>query len=150
MRCVIQRVTEAKVEVEGRITGQIDKGLMVLVGFESADDESDQKWMINKLLNMRIFADENGMMNKSVTDVDGELLVVSQFTLHASTKKGHRPSYIKADKPDSAKTKYHDFVMALAKECGKIIETGEFGAMMQVSLINDGPVTITIDSRNKE
>lgn len=150
MRCVIQRVTEAKVQVEGRITGQIDKGLMVLVGFEPADDESDQKWMINKLLNMRIFADENGMMNKSVTDVDGELLVVSQFTLHASTKKGHRPSYIKADKPDSAITKYHDFVMALAKESSKIIETGEFGAMMQVSLINDGPVTITIDSRNKE
>ncbi|MFY0673164.1 MAG: D-tyrosyl-tRNA(Tyr) deacylase [Bacteroidia bacterium] len=150
MRCVIQRVTEAKVEVEGRVTGQIEKGLLVLVSFESADDETDQKWMINKLLNMRIFADENGVMNRSVMDVDGELLIVSQFTLHASTKKGHRPSYIKADKPDSAKKKYHDFVMELAKTSDKVIETGEFGAMMQVRLNNDGPVTILIDSKNRE
>lgn len=150
MRCLIQRVSEASVKVGERTTGAIGKGLLILVGFEAVDDESDQAWMVKKLLNMRIFPDEDGVMNRSVQEVDGELLVVSQFTLHASTKKGNRPSYIKADKPESANTKYNDFVIALAKESGQIIETGEFGAMMDVSLKNWGPVTIMIDSRNKE
>lgn len=150
MRCVIQRVSEAKVEVEGRITGEIKKGLLVLVGFEAADNKEDEKWMINKLLNMRIFADELGLMNKSIIDVGGHFLVVSQFTLHASTKKGNRPSYIKADKPDSALEKYDDFVIALTQAHGIQVETGDFGAMMNVSLVNDGPVTIIIDSKNKE
>lgn len=150
MRCLIQRVTRASVKVGERITGEIGTGLLVLVGFEAADDESDQAWIIKKLLNMRIFPDEADVMNLSLQEVNGELLVVSQFTLHASTKKGNRPSYIKADKPESAQKKYHDFVVALAKESGKMIETGEFGAMMDVSMVNWGPITLMLDSRNKE
>ena len=150
MRCVVQRVKEAKVEIGDRIVGKIGMGLLILVSFEEADDEQDQTWMINKLLNMRIFADQQGVMNRSVAEVKGEILVVSQFTLHASTKKGNRPSYIKADKHQSAQIKYHDFVIALAKQHMHEIETGDFGANMQVSLVNDGPVTIIIDSRNKE
>ncbi|MBI1185152.1 D-tyrosyl-tRNA(Tyr) deacylase [bacterium] len=150
MRCVIQRVSEAKVEVGPRTTGAIGHGLLVLVGFESEDEEADEQWMINKLLNMRIFADEEGVMNKSIQEVEGEFLVVSQFTLHASTKKGHRPSYIKADRPESAASKYHRFVIELAKAQKKLVETGEFGALMKVSLVNDGPVTIIIDSRKRE
>lgn len=150
MRCLIQRVTRASVKVGERITGGIGTGLLVLVGFEAADDEIDQAWIIKKLLNMRIFPDEGDVMNLSLQDVNGELLVVSQFTLHASTKKGNRPSYIKADKPESAQKKYHDFVVALAKESGKMIETGEFGAMMDVSMVNWGPITLMLDSRNKE
>jgi len=150
MRCLVQRVSQASVKIGNRITGEIGTGLLVLVGFEAADDEGDQVWMIKKLLNMRIFPDAEEVMNLSLQDINGELLVVSQFTLHASTKKGNRPSYIKADKPQSAQKKYHDFVVSLAKESGKIIETGEFGAMMDVSMVNWGPVTIMLDSRNKE
>lgn len=150
MRCLVQRVSKASVTVGNRTTGAIEKGLLILVGFEAADDDSDQTWMVNKLLNMRIFPDEDGVMNRSVQEVEGELLVVSQFTLHASTKKGNRPSYIKADKPESARTKYNDFIIAMAKESGKTVEIGEFGAMMNVSLENWGPVTIMVDSRNKE
>lgn len=150
MRCVVQRVSWAKVEVERRVTGEIGRGLLVFVGFEALDGPDDQAWMVNKLLNMRIFPDSGGVMNLSVQDIGADLLVVSQFSLMASTKKGHRPSYIKADKPGSAMKKYHDLVIALAKQSGKIIETGEFGAMMQVSLLNDGPLTVVIDSKAKD
>jgi len=150
VRCVIQRVKHAKVEVSERLSGEIGAGLLILSSFEEADDADDEAWMVKKLLNMRIFPDEEGVMNRSVMDADGELLVVSQFTLHASTKKGNRPSYIKAARPESAKKKYHDFIVSLAKASGKIIEMGEFGAMMEVSLVNDGPVTIIIDSKNRE
>ncbi|MBI3142766.1 MAG: D-tyrosyl-tRNA(Tyr) deacylase [Bacteroidetes bacterium] len=150
MRCVVQRVTWAKVEVEGRVTGEIGRGLLVFVGFEALDGLDDQTWMVNKLLNLRIFPDAEGVMNLSVQEIGADVLVVSQFSLMASTKKGHRPSYIKADKPNTAMKKYHDLVIALAKQSGKMIETGEFGAMMQVSLLNDGPLTIVIDSKSKE
>ncbi|MGB0431076.1 MAG: D-aminoacyl-tRNA deacylase [Bacteroidia bacterium] len=148
MRCVVQRVKKAHVKVENITIGKIEKGLLIFVGFEPSDDINDQNWMINKLINMRIFDDDNGKMNLSVSDIEGQLLVVSQFTLHASTKKGNRPSFIKADKPESAEKKYDDFVLALSKQLE--IETGKFGAMMNVSLENDGPVTIIIDSKNKE
>jgi D-tyrosyl-tRNA(Tyr) deacylase len=150
MRVVIQRVLEANVTVEGAVVGQIQKGLMVLVGIVNEDDKSDIEWLSNKIVNMRIFEDEQGVMNKSVLEVGGGILLVSQFTLHASTKKGNRPSYIAAAKPEISIPLYEQMILQLEKDLGASIKTGKFGADMKVSLINDGPVTITIDSKNKE
>ena len=150
MRAVIQRVSEASVIVEGAIIGQIQRGLMVLVGIVNEDDTSDIEWLSNKIIHMRIFEDENGVMNKSLLEVGGAILLVSQFTLHASTKKGNRPSYIAAAKPEISIPIYEAMIHQLEKDLGASIQTGKFGADMKVSLINDGPVTITIDSKNKE
>jgi D-tyrosyl-tRNA(Tyr) deacylase len=150
MRVVIQRVLEANVTVEGAVVGQIQKGLMVLVGIVNEDDKSDIEWLSNKMVNMRIFEDEQGVMNKSVLEMGGGILLVSQFTLHASTKKGNRPSYIAAAKPEISIPLYEQMILQLEKDLGASIQTGKFGADMKVSLINDGPVTITIDSKNKE
>jgi D-tyrosyl-tRNA(Tyr) deacylase len=150
MRVVIQRASKASVKVDGEITGQIGHGLVVLVGFEDADGEEDRSWMSNKIANIRIFNDENGIMNKSVKEIGGGILLVSQFTLHASTRKGNRPSYIKAAKSDIAIPQYQKLIEQLRTELGKRVETGIFGADMQVELINDGPVTIVIDSKQKE
>jgi D-tyrosyl-tRNA(Tyr) deacylase len=150
MRVVIQRVSEAAVKVDGKITGSIANGLLVFAGFEEADDESDYEWTAAKIINLRIFNDADRVMNLSVQDAGGNILVVSQFTLHASTKKGNRPSYIRAAKPDAAKMKYGRFLAVMETTAGKKIEAGVFGADMKVSLLNDGPVTIIIDSRNKE
>jgi len=150
MRVVIQRVSEASVKVNDSIRGAIKNGLLVLVGIEDADTEEDIAWLSNKIANIRIFNDENNVMNKSVLDIDGEILLVSQFTLHASTKKGNRPSYIKASKPDFAIPMYEKMIKQLEADLLKPIATGIFGADMKVSLLNDGPVTIVIDSKNKE
>ena len=150
MRTVIQRVSQASVTVNHTITGAIEKGLLVLVGIEDADTEEDIKWLSNKIVNLRIFDDENKVPNISVKDIDGDILVVSQFTLQASTKKGNRPSYIKASKAEIAIPLYEKFVIQLSKDLGKIIFTGEFGADMKVQLINDGPVTIWIDTKEKK
>ena len=150
MRAVIQRVSEASVTVEGAIIGQIQRGLMVLVGIVNEDDTSDIEWLSNKIIHMRIFEDESGVMNKSLIEVGGEILLVSQFTLHASTKKGNRPSYIAAAKPEISIPIYEATIHQLEKDLGASIQTGKFGADMKVALINDGPVTITIDSKNKE
>ena len=149
MKVVIQRVSSANVIISKEKVADIGLGLMILVGFEDADSETDIQWMTNKILNLRVFNDENGVMNRSVRDVDGQIIVVSQFTLHASTKKGHRPSYIKAAKPDVAIPLYEAFKKHLSKVFGKAIQSGEFGADMKVGLVNDGPVTIIIDSKNK-
>ncbi len=150
MRVVIQRVTQASVEVEKEITGQISLGLLVLVGVEDADEQEDIDWLVNKIVNLRIFDDENGVMNKSVWEVKGSILVISQFTLHASTKKGNRPSYIRASKPEYANMMYEQFKRKLEIALEKPVQSGVFGAHMKVSLLNDGPVTIIIDSKNKE
>jgi D-tyrosyl-tRNA(Tyr) deacylase len=150
MRAVIQRVSEASVTVEGTIIGQIQRGLMVLVGIVNEDDNADIEWLSNKIIHMRIFDDENGVMNKSLLEVGGAILLVSQFTLHASTKKGNRPSYISAAKPEASIPLYEGMIQQLQKDLGTSIQTGKFGADMKVALINDGPVTITIDSKNKE
>jgi D-tyrosyl-tRNA(Tyr) deacylase len=150
MRVVIQRVLEASVTVDGTVIGQIQKGLMVLVGIVNEDDTTDIEWLSNKIVNMRIFEDEAGIMNKSLLEVGGGILLVSQFTLHASTKKGNRPSYIAAAKPDISIPLYEQMILQLEKDLGASIQTGSFGADMKVALINDGPVTITIDSKNKE
>ncbi len=150
MKTVIQRVSEASVSIDGIVKSNINVGLLVLVGFEEEDTKEDLEWMCGKITRLRIFGDENGAMNLSVMDVDGEILVVSQFTLHASTKKGNRPSFIKAAKPDTAIPLYEQFIAQLEKETNKKIQTGEFGADMKVALTNDGPVTIMIDSKNKE
>ncbi|HEX8314761.1 MAG TPA: D-aminoacyl-tRNA deacylase [Flavisolibacter sp.] len=150
MRAVIQRVTKACVTVDGIITGAIHGGLLVLLGIEDADKEEDIRWLSAKIVNLRIFNDENKVMNKSVLEVGGEILLVSQFTLHASTKKGNRPSYIKASKPDFAIPMYEKMIVQLEKDLGKKIQTGLFGADMKVELLNDGPVTIVIDTKNKE
>lgn len=150
MRVVIQRVSEASVTIDQKVNGQIGNGLLVLVGIEDADTLEDIQWLCNKMVNLRIFNDENGVMNCSVKDVNGDILVVSQFTLHASTKKGNRPSYIKASKPTIAVPVYESFKKVLTEELGKPIQTGIFGADMKVALLNDGPVTILIDSKNKE
>ena len=150
MRVVIQRVTEAVVKVDDTITVQIQKGLLILVGIEDADTDEDIDWLCNKIINLRIFNDESEVMNKSLIDVDGDILLVSQFTLHASTKKGNRPSYIKASKPDFAIPMYEKMIVILEKSINKKIQTGLFGADMKVSLLNDGPVTIVIDSKNRE
>jgi D-tyrosyl-tRNA(Tyr) deacylase len=150
MRLVIQRVSEASVSIAGKVKSAISTGLLILVGIEDSDTAEDIEWLIHKVLNLRIFPDENGVMNRSVLEVQGDLLVVSQFTLHASTKKGNRPSYIRAAKPDFAIPMYEAFVQKLEALAGFPVGTGEFGADMQVSLLNDGPVTILIDSKNKE
>ena len=150
MRAVIQRVSQASVTVEGAIIGQIQRGLMVLVGIVNEDDNADIEWLSNKIIHMRIFEDDNGVMNKSLIEVGGAILLVSQFTLHASTKKGNRPSYIAAAKPEISIPIYEAMIHQLQKDLGASIQTGKFGADMKVSLINDGPVTITIDSKNKE
>ena len=150
MKVVIQRVFSASVTIDSKIVAEIQKGLLVLVGIEDADTQEDTNWLCQKIANLRIFGDENDVMNLSVRDIDGEIIVVSQFTLQASTKKGNRPSYIKASKPDIAIPIYEGFVQQLEKELGKKVQTGVFGAEMKVSLLNDGPVTIIIDSKNKE
>ncbi|TDO28871.1 D-aminoacyl-tRNA deacylase [Sediminibacterium goheungense] len=150
MRIVIQRVSEAAVRVEGKVTGSIGKGLLVLVGIEDADTREDIDWLSNKITNIRLFDDADGVMNLSVKDVGGGILLVSQFTLHASTKKGNRPSYIRASKPDIAVPMYESMIQQLSQDLGKPVATGIFGADMKVSLLNDGPVTIVMDSKNKE
>ena len=150
MRIVVQRVSEASVKIEGAINGAIKNGLLILLGIEESDTLEDIDWLCNKLLKMRIFNDENGVMNLSLQDIDGEVLVISQFTLHASTKKGNRPSYIKAARPEIAIPLYEEFNKNLGNLLGKQVKTGIFGADMKVSLVNDGPVTILIDSKIRE
>ena len=150
MKVVIQRVSEASVTIENDVKAKINNGLLVLLGIEEADFEEDIQWLCGKIARLRIFADENGVMNLSVTDAGGDIIVVSQFTLHASTKKGNRPSYIKAARPETAIPLYNKFLKQLQSETGRIIQSGEFGADMKVMLINDGPVTIIIDSKQKE
>lgn len=150
MRAVLQRTAFASVKVDGNITGSIQKGLLVLMGVEDADTSEDIEWLSSKIVNLRVFDDENGVMNLSVKDVDGDVLLVSQFTLHASTKKGNRPSYIKASKPDFAIPMYEKMIAQLETDLGKKVQTGIFGADMKVELLNDGPVTIVIDTKNKE
>ncbi len=149
MIVVIQRVSESAVKIDSKIKSQIGVGLMILLGIEDADGQEDIEWLSKKIVNLRIFPDENGVMNRSVLEVGGEILLISQFTLHASTKKGNRPSYIKAAKPDFAIPMYEKMIQALESELGKSIGTGEFGADMKVSLVNDGPVTIVMDSKNR-
>lgn len=150
MRAVIQRVTYASVTINGNIFSAIEQGLLVLLGIEDADNIDDITWLSNKLINLRIFNDEEGVMNKSLSDTGGELLLVSQFTLHAATKKGNRPSYIKASKPPVAIPLYEKMIAQLQTDLGKTIQTGVFGADMKVALLNDGPVTIIIDTKVKE
>ncbi|MBN2535198.1 MAG: D-tyrosyl-tRNA(Tyr) deacylase [Spirochaetales bacterium] len=150
MRAVIQRVKQAGVTIEGKISGKIEKGLLILVGIENADTEDDSTWLAGKIACLRIFPDAGGVMNLSVIENNGELLVVSQFTLHASTKKGNRPYYGRSAEPGTAIPLYNRFILELESITGKKVETGEFGAMMDVSLINDGPVTIIIDTKNIE
>ena len=150
MRVVIQRVISASVSIDGTCKSEIGRGLLILLGIEDADTDDDISWLCGKIIRLRIFNDAKGIMNLSVADIQGNVLVVSQFTLHASTRKGNRPSYIKAAKPEIAIPKYEKFIQQLTSELGKTIATGEFGADMQIGLINDGPVTITIDSKNKE
>ncbi len=150
MRVIIQRVSEASVTIDGKVKSAIGQGLLVLAGFEAADVAEDLDWMVKKITQLRIFGDEQGLMNLSVQDVGGELLVVSQFTLHASTKKGNRPSFIQAARPEIAIPLYESFLARLEATLGKPVGSGSFGADMKVALINDGPVTIIIDSRNKE
>ena len=150
MKVVIQRVLSSSVAINNNIVAQIQQGLLILVGIEDSDNQEDIIWLTSKIINLRIFADENQVMNLSVKDINAEIIVVSQFTLHASTKKGNRPSYIKASKPEIAIPLYESFVWQLETELGKKMQTGIFGADMKVSLVNDGPVTIIIDSKNKE
>ena len=150
MRAVIQRAAHASVKVEQQVTGQIKKGLLFLLGIEDADTGEDLEWLSSKIVNLRIFDDEAGVMNLSVKEIDGDILLVTQFTLHASTKKGNRPSYIRASKPDVAIPVYEKMITQLENDLGKKIQTGIFGADMKVELLNDGPVTIVIDTKNKE
>jgi len=150
MKAVIQRVSHASVTIEGKKVSEIQNGLLVLLGIEDADAKEDIEWLSGKIANLRIFGDAEGVMNLSVKDVGGDIIVVSQFTLHASTKKGNRPSYIKASKPDIAIPLYESFVRQMEADLGKKIQTGEFGADMKVALLNDGPVTIIFDTKNKE
>lgn len=150
MRVVIQRVTEASVTINGKIKSAIQHGFMILLGIEESDNQEDIEWLCKKITALRVFDDEQGVMNKSIMDINGEILLVSQFTLMASTKKGNRPSYIKAAKPEISIPLYEDFCKTLTASLGKPIGTGEFGADMKVSLINDGPVTICMDTKNKE
>lgn len=150
MRVVLQRVSSASVTVSEKIVGEIQKGLLVLVGIEDADTQEDIDWLVTKITQLRVFGDENGVMNLSVEDVKGDVLVVSQFTLHAATKKGNRPSYIKAARPEVAIPLFEKFVSTLENKLGKKVPTGIFGADMKVALLNDGPVTIIMDSKNKE
>ena len=150
MRVVVQRVSQSNVKVSGEVIGEIKEGLMVLVSFVDEDNDTDLDWMTKKIINLRIFNDDEGKMNRSVQDIGGDILLISQFTLHGSTKKGNRPSFIKAAKPDFANVMYERFIKVLEQTLGKEIQTGEFGGNMKVSLINDGPTTMIIDSRNKE
>lgn len=150
MRVVVQRVSQSNVKVSGEVIGKIKEGLMVLVSFVDEDNDTDLGWMTKKIINLRIFNDNEGKMNRSVQDVGGDILLISQFTLHGSTKKGNRPSFIKAAKPDFANVMYERFIKVLEQSLGKEIQTGEFGGDMKVSLVNDGPTTIIIDSKDKE
>lgn len=150
MRAVIQRVSQASVSIDKQLKSSINNGLLILLGIVDSDTSEDIDWLCNKIVNLRVFSDEDGVMNHSIKNVNGDALVVSQFTLHASTKKGNRPSYIKAAKPEVAIPLYDEFVEKLKITLGKSVSTGEFGAMMDVSLVNDGPVTIIIDTKNKE
>ena len=150
MRVVVQRVSQSNVKVSGEVIGEIKEGLMVLVSFVDEDNDTDLGWMTKKIINLRIFNDDEGKMNRSVQGVGGDILLISQFTLHGSTKKGNRPSFIKAAKPDFANVMYKRFIKVLEQSLGKEIQTGEFGGDMKVSLINDGPTTIIIDSKIKE
>lgn len=150
MRIVVQRVESASVSIDNKVYSSINKGMMILLGIEDSDDIEDINWLCGKIVKMRIFDDKQGIMNLSLGEIDGEILLVSQFTLHASTKKGNRPTYIRASKPEISIPLYEKFVICLEKELGKEIKTGVFGADMKVSLVNDGPVTILIDSKNKE
>lgn len=150
MRVVIQRVSEASVSIASRLKGSIGKGLLILLGIEHSDTSEDVNWLVSKINRLRIFNDIEGVMNLSVQEIGGEILIVSQFTLHAKTKKGNRPSYVKAATPEIAIPLYNEFIKRMEQEIGKKVATGEFGAMMMVSLVNDGPVTIIIDSKNRE
>ena len=150
MKVVIQRVSSASVTIDAKIVAEIQKGLMVLVGIEGSDTLEDITWLTSKIVNLRIFGDENEVMNLSVKDIDGDIIVVSQFTLYAATKKGNRPSYIKASKPEIAVPIYEEFIAQIQKDLGKKVQTGVFGADMKVAILNDGPVTIIIDSKNRE
>lgn len=150
MKAVIQRVTQASVTIEGEIVANIQKGFLVLIGIEEADSQEDIGWLTAKIANLRIFGDENNVMNLSLKDINGEVIVVSQFTLHAATKKGNRPSYIKAAKPEIAVPLYESFIKQMEQELGRQVQQGKFGADMKVGLLNDGPVTIIIDTKNKE
>ena len=150
MKSVIQRVSQASVTIDGNVAASISSGLLILLGIEDADNQDDISWLTSKIANLRIFADENNVMNVSVKETNGDIIVVSQFTLHASTKKGNRPSYIKAANPDIAIPLYENFVSHMELETGKKVQTGQFGADMKVALVNDGPVTIIIDTKNKE
>ncbi|SMO36867.1 D-aminoacyl-tRNA deacylase [Solitalea koreensis] len=150
MRAVIQRVSEASVKINGKINGQIDIGFVVLLGIEDRDTQDDIAWLSQKIASMRVFSDENGLMNKALADVNGNVLLISQFTLHASTKKGNRPGFTRAAKPDKAIPLYEAFIKALEQQLGKEIATGEFGADMKVTLVNDGPVTIIMDTHDKD
>ena len=150
MKAVIQRVAKASVTIEGEIVASINNGLLILIGIVNQDTQEDIIWLSNKIANLRVFGDENDVMNRSIIDVNGNAIVVSQFTLHASTKKGNRPSYIKAAKPEVAIPLYKSFVNQLEKDLDKIVQTGQFGADMKVELLNDGPVTIIIDTKNRE
>ncbi|MDR0973838.1 MAG: D-tyrosyl-tRNA(Tyr) deacylase [Prevotellaceae bacterium] len=150
MRIVIQRVTRASVSIEGHCRASIGSGLLILAGFEEADTPEDLEWMSKKIVNLRIFDDDKGVMNRSLSETDGDMLLVSQFTLHAQTRKGNRPSYIRAARPETAIPLYEAFIRQLEQDAAKTIHTGTFGANMQIELLNDGPVTICIDSKNKE
>ena len=150
MRVVVQRVSQSNVKVSGEIIGEINEGFMVLVSFVDEDNDTDLCWMTKKIINLRIFNDDEGKMNRSVQDIGGDILLISQFTLHGSTKKGNRPSFIKAAKPDFANVMYERFIKVLEQSLDKEIQTGEFGGDMKVSLVNDGPTTIIIDSKDKE
>lgn len=150
MLVVIQRVSEASVKIEGEVKGEIQKGLLILLGIAQGDGQEDIDWLVKKIIHLRIFGDEEGKMNLSLLDIQGEILLISQFTLHASTKKGNRPSFIEAARPEQAIPLYEQFIQKLSQTLGKEIQTGVFGADMKVSLLNDGPVTIIIDSKNKK
>jgi len=149
MKAVVQRVSKASVTIDSKCVASISDGMLILLGIENEDTSGDIKWLSNKLVNLRIFSDDNDIMNRSLKDTHGEAIVVSQFTLHASTKKGNRPSYIKAAKPDVAIPMYEAFIKQLESDLGKSVQTGQFGADMKVELLNDGPVTIIIDTKNK-
>ncbi len=150
MKAVIQRVSQSSVTIDNKIVAEIQKGLLVLIGIEDSDSQEDILWLTSKIANLRIFGDENNVMNLSLKDIDGEIIIVSQFTLHALTKKGNRPSYIKAAKPEIAIPLYEKFISQMELELGKQVQTGQFGADMKVSLVNDGPVTLIMDTKNKE
>ena len=150
MRTVIQRVSEASVKIDGQIHGAIENGLLIFVGIETADTDEDIQWLASKIVNLRIFSDDQGLMNRSIKEISGSILLISQFTLHAKTKKGNRPSFIDAARPEFAIPVYEKFKSALETELGNAIQTGKFGADMKVSLLNDGPVTLVIDTKNKE